>query len=72
MLLGVEHKTKQAPPADGHESAIQDPSDLHGHGSACADRVRPDVFWGKDDSGRANLSGIGPEDRDGIQGDSRV
>ena len=51
---------------------IWDPSDGHGHGSARAERVRPDIFWGKFKFGRAHLSGIGPEGCDDVRGADRA
>ena len=45
---------------------------MHGHGSARAERVRSDVFWGEPQSGCANPSGLGQEDRDDVQGSDRA
>ena len=41
---------------------------MHDHGSARADRVRPNVFWGESKSGRPHLPGLGPDDGDDILG----
>ena len=37
---------------------------MHGHGSAIAERVCPDVFWGESKSGRAHSLALRPEDND--------
>ena len=44
------------------------PRDVHGHGSAKTERVRPNVFCGKYNSGRAHSPGLGPDNGDDIQG----
>ena len=45
---------------------------MHGHGSDRAERVRPNVFWDKSESGRAKSTGIGPEDGVNVQGADRA
>ena len=45
---------------------------MHGHGSTRADRVRPKVFWGESESGRAHLTDLGPEDRDNVKKNNGV
>ena len=39
---------------------------MHGHGSARAERVRSDVFWGKDISGRSHLQTYGSDYGDDV------
>ena len=39
---------------------------MHDHGSARADIVRPDVFWGETKSGRSHLQTFGPDDGDDV------
>ena len=34
---------------------------MHGHGSARAERVRSDVFWGKAKSGCSHSQTLGPD-----------
>ena len=41
---------------------------MHDHGSARAERVRPNVFWGNSKSGRAHLLGLSPDDGDDVRG----
>ena len=41
---------------------------MHGRSSTRAERVRPNVLWGKSKSGRSHLLGLGPDDGDDIQG----
>ena len=41
---------------------------MYGQGSSRAERVRPNVFWGKTKSGRTHLLGLGPDDRDDVRG----
>ena len=48
------------------------PCNVHGHGSARAERVCPNVFWGKSKSGRAHSLGLGPNDGDDIRGADRA
>ena len=56
MLLDEDHKSPRASLGDGYESAIWYPSNVHGHVSAIAERVRPKVIWGKTEAGHANPS----------------
>ena len=44
---------------------------MHGHGSARAERVCPDVFWGKSESGRTHSLALCPEDSDDYGGADR-
>ena len=39
---------------------------MHGHGSARAERVLSDVFWGEAKSGRSHLQALGSDDGDDI------
>ena len=45
---------------------------MHGHRSAREERVRSDVFWSKSKSVCSNTNGLGPEDRDDVQGADRA
>ena len=49
-------------PTDGYEGQIWYPCDVHIHGSAGAERVGPNVIWGKFESGRAHSTGRSPDD----------
>ena len=44
-----------------------DVGDVHGHGSARAERVRSGVFWGESKSGRSHLLSLGPDDGDDVR-----
>ena len=39
---------------------------MHGHGSARAERVRYDAFWGEAKSGRSHLQALGSDDGDDV------
>ena len=41
---------------------------MHIYGFARAERVRPNVFWGKSESDHAHPTGLGPEDCDDLRG----
>ena len=71
-MLYIDHEYQQAPPPYGHEGPVGDIGKMHGHGSARAERVRPDIFWGKFKFGRAHLSGIGPEGCYDVRGADRA
>ena len=71
LLLNVYHKYYRSAPSNGHESSIWDPGDVHGHGSARAESVRSDIFWGEPKSGCPEPNGLGPEDCDDAQGSNR-
>ena len=45
---------------------------MHRHGSARTERVRPNVLWGKSESGRAHSAGLRHDDGDDIQGTDRA
>ena len=45
---------------------------MHGHGSARAERLSPDVFWGESESGRAHSLALHPEDSDNDGGAYRA
>ena len=45
---------------------VWDIGDVHGHGSARAERVRPDLFWGEAKSGRSHSQTLGPDDGDDV------
>ena len=51
-------------PPDVHDGPVRDVCDVHVHGSARAERVCPDVFWGEFESGRAHSLALRPEDSD--------
>ena len=55
-------------PANGYEGPIWDPRDVHGRGSARAERVRSDIFWRKSESSCSNSNGLNLEDCDDVQG----
>ena len=40
---------------------------MHGHGSARAERVRSDVFWGKAKSGRSHSQALGSDDGNDVR-----
>ena len=44
LLLNIDHTSQRVPPVDGHKGPIWDPRNVHGHGSARAERVRTSVF----------------------------
>ena len=67
MLQNADHKYQKSPPANGHKGPIWDLRDVHGHGSARAERVRSDVFWRISYSSCSNYNGLGPEDRNDVQ-----
>ena len=68
----IYHESQRAPPTYGHECLVRDIGKMHGSGSARADRVRPSVFWGKAKPGCSDLNGLGPKDRDDVQGADRA
>ena len=39
---------------------------MHGHGSARAERVRSNIFWGKVNSGRSHSQALGSNDSDDV------
>ena len=39
---------------------------MHGHGSARAERVCSDVFWGESKSGRSHLQALGSDEGDDV------
>ena len=41
---------------------------MHIHGFARAERVRPNLFWGKSKSSHAHPTGLGPGDCDDLRG----
>ena len=47
-------------------------SNLHGHGSARAERVCLNIFWGKYEYGRAHLLALRPEEDDDDGCDDRA
>ena len=65
-MLDINHESYQAPPDDGHEGPIWDHRDVHVRGSKRAERVRPNVFWDKYESGRAHSTGLSPDDGDDV------
>ena len=42
---------------------------MHGHGSARAERVRSDVFWGKTESSCSQVQTLGSDDSDDVRSD---
>ena len=68
LLLYIDHESYQAPPPYGHEGPARDIGKMHVHGSARAERVHPGVFWVKSEPSCSNLHGLGPKDRDDVQG----
>ena len=44
---------------------------MHGHGSARAERVHYDIFWGESKSVCLNCYGLGLEDHNDVQGADR-
>ena len=60
------------PPPDGHEGPVRDVCDVHGYGSARADRVCPDVLWDESKYGRGHSLALRPEDGNDDGGADRV
>ena len=40
---------------------------MHGHGSARAERVRSDIFWGKAESGHSHSQALGSDDGNNVR-----
>ena len=66
MLLYIDHKSQRAPLPCDHDGPVGDIGEMHGYGSARAERVRPGVFWGKAEPGCSDPNGIVPKDRDDV------
>ena len=64
LLLDVEHRPQWSPSANGHECPVRNIGEMHGHGSARAERVCSEVFWSKAESGRSHLQALGSDDGD--------
>ena len=45
---------------------VWDIGDVHGQGSARAERVRPDIFWGKPESGYFHSQSISADEGDDV------
>ena len=58
LLLDVDHESQGPPPTNGHEGPVGDLGEMHCHGSARAERVRSDVFWGEAKSSRSHLNAL--------------
>ena len=65
-MLYIDHESQQVPPPYGREGPIGDIGKMHGHGSARAGRVRPDVFWSKAEPGCSDQNGLGLKDHDDV------
>ena len=64
LLLDINHKSWRAPPPDGNESPVRDICDVHGYGSARAERVRLNILRGISESGCPHLLSFRPDDGD--------
>ena len=64
LLLDIYHKSWQAPPPNDHKVPIRDVNNVHDHGSARAERVRPYILLGKSESGCPHSLAFLPDDGD--------
>ena len=67
LLLDVDHEPQLPPSTNGHECPVGDIGEMHGHGSARAERVRSDVFLDGAKSCCSYLQALGSNDGDDVE-----